>query len=217
MNKEEDNDNNDDNDDNDGNGLRPPRTAPPPPYDFPLCNTPLLSPLISDDDKIEWTPVAREKVAIAEKVKFSEKLSNVFSDANEILNKNDYQKSLSDEAESLSKPDEMTIFQAQVIYKDLNKGKLPEQLRFFTDGNSGINKLRIHATNKLKSELNKSNKAFLDYLISDYVHEILAKKQNKNTFGYWKHLSWQYRLEREHLWFFTHAAKWSKKTCRIWN
>ena len=81
--------------------------------------------------------------------------------------------------QSLGKRDEMIILQAQVIYKELIEGKLPEQLRFFTGGNSGINKLRIHATNKVKSELNKSNKAFLDYLVSDCVCEILAKNKIK--------------------------------------
>ena len=81
--------------------------------------------------------------------------------------------------QSLGKPDEMIILQAQVIYKELIEGKLPEQLRFFTGGNSEINKLRIHATNKVKSELNKSNKAFLDYLVSDCACEILAKNKIK--------------------------------------
>ena len=120
--------------------------------------------------------------------------------ANEILNKNDNQKSLFDDAESLSKPDKMTTPQAQVTYKELNEGKLPKQLRLFSGKNSGINKLRIHATNKLKSGINKINKAFVDYLMPDYASEILAKnKRKKNTFGYWKHLWRQYELEREHL------------------
>ena len=105
----DDNDNNDDKDDDDGHGPRPPRTPPSPPYHFLLYNTPLPSPPISDDNETERMPGAGEKVAIAEKVKFSEKLSKVFSEANEILNKNDHQKPLLDDAESLSKPDEMTI------------------------------------------------------------------------------------------------------------
>ena len=50
-----------------------------------------------------------------------------------------------------------------------------EQLRFL----SGINELRIHATKELKSELNKGNKAFLDYLTSDYACEILAENKIK--------------------------------------
>ena len=69
----------------------------------------------------------------------------------------------------------MTIPQAQVIYKELNKRKLPKQLRFFSGGNSGIREFRIYVMNKLKSELNKSNKVFLDYLTSDYAREVLKK------------------------------------------
>ena len=42
----------------------------------------------------------------------------------------------------------MNIPQAQVIYKELNEGKLPKQLRFFLSGNSGINKLRMNTCNK---------------------------------------------------------------------
>ena len=83
------------------------------------------------DDEIERTPAAREKVAIAEKVKLSENVNKLISKASEILNKNDNQKSLFNDTESLSKPDEMTIPQAQVTCKELNKGKLPKQLRFF--------------------------------------------------------------------------------------
>ena len=102
-----------------------------------------------------------------------------------------------DDAQSLSKPDEMTISQAQVIHKEMNEGKFPEQLRFFTGGNIGINELKIHAMNKLKSQLNKSNKAFLDHLTSDYAREILAKCKMKvhlelelftATIETWKHL-----------------------------
>ena len=81
---------------------------------------------MSDNDKIERTPAVGEKNAVAEKVKFSEKLSKLFSKANEIFNKNGNQKSLFDHAEPFSKSDEMTIPQAQVIYKELNKGKLPK-------------------------------------------------------------------------------------------
>ena len=121
----------------------------------------------------------------------------MFQELDEILNNNDHQKPSFDNAQSPSKPDEITISQAQVIHKEMNEGKFPEQLRFFTGGNIGINKLKIHATNKLKSQLNKSNKAFLDHLTSDYVREILAKYKMKihlelETFTAtretWKHL-----------------------------
>ena len=59
---------------------------------------------------------------------------------------------------------------------------MPKKLRFFSGGNSEINERRIHARNKLKSELNKSNKFFLDYLTSDYAREILAKSKIKILF-----------------------------------
>ena len=48
--------------------------------------------MMSDNDKIERIPTSRKKVAIAEKVKFSENLNKLFSKADEIFNKNDKQK-----------------------------------------------------------------------------------------------------------------------------
>ena len=98
----------DNDDDDDGNGPRPPGTPSPPSYDFPLYRTSLRSPPMSDDET-EQMPAAREKVAVAEKLKFSEKLNKLFSKFHEIFNKNDDQKSLFDDAESLNKPNEMTI------------------------------------------------------------------------------------------------------------
>ena len=72
------------------------------------------------DDEIERTPAAREKVAIAEKVKFCENLNQLFSKADEIFNKNDKQKPSFDDVEALSKPDEKTNPQKEVIYTELN-------------------------------------------------------------------------------------------------
>ena len=113
-------------------GPKPPRTPPSPFYNFLLCNTLLpLPPLMPDSDEIERMPTSRKKVAVAEKVKVSENLNKLLSKADKIFNKNNEQKPMFDDAVSLSKPDEMTIPQAQVIYKELNEGKLPEQLSFF--------------------------------------------------------------------------------------
>ena len=116
---------------------RPPRTPPSPPYDFPLYNTPLPSAPTMSDNKIEQTPTSREKTAFAEKVKFAGNLNKLFSKAENISG-------------FPNKPDEITIPHAQVICKELNEGKLPKQLRFFSGGNNGINELRIHATTRLK-------------------------------------------------------------------
>ena len=67
-------------------------------------------------------------------------------------------------------------------------------MRFFSSGNSGLNKLRIHATNKLKKEVNKINKAFLSNVRLCTWN--FSKKQNKNTFGYWKPLRGNTNLEK---------------------
>ena len=79
-----------------------------------------MPPTTSDDNKIEQTLTSREKVAFAEKLKFSENLNKLFSKADEIFNKNDEQKPMCDDAGYPSKTDGMTIPQAQVIYKELN-------------------------------------------------------------------------------------------------
>ena len=92
-----------------------------------------------DDDEVERMPTSRENVTVPEIVIFSENLNKLFSKADKIFNENNEQKPLFHDAEPLNKPDEMTIPQAQVIYKELNEGKLPEQLRFFSGVNIGIN------------------------------------------------------------------------------
>ena len=80
----DDDDVNDDN--NDGNSPRPPRTPPPPLYDFPMYNTPLpLPPTMSDNNEIEQTPASRERVAIKEKVNFSENSKNCFQKLTKFL------------------------------------------------------------------------------------------------------------------------------------
>ena len=73
-----------DDDGSNGKGPRPPpRTSPPPPYDSPMRETPLPAPPMSgkDDDEIKRKPFAREKAAVAGKVKFSKKLNKVLSKA----------------------------------------------------------------------------------------------------------------------------------------
>ena len=74
----------DDDNGSNGKGPRPPpRTSPPPPYDSPMRETPLPAPPMSgkDDDEIKRKPFAREKAAVAGKVKFFKKLNKVLSKA----------------------------------------------------------------------------------------------------------------------------------------
>ena len=72
----------------------------------------------------------------------------------------------------------MTIQQTQVMFEELNEGKLPEQLKFFSSGSSGRSGLKIRAIQKIGS-LNESNNAFLEYLTTDYGSEVLAKNKMK--------------------------------------
>ena len=72
----------------------------------------------------------------------------------------------------------MTIPQTQVMFEELNEGKLPEQLKFFSSGSSGRRGLKIRAIQKIGS-LNESNNAFLEYLTADYGSEVLAKNKMK--------------------------------------
>ena len=78
---------------------------------------------------------------------------------------NDNRKPFDDVAESLSRP-KMTIPQTQVMFKELNKGKLHEQLKFFSGGSSGGRRLKIRTIQKI-GLLNENNNVFLKYLTTD--------------------------------------------------
>ena len=73
---------------------------------------------------------------------------------------------------------EITIPNTQTILKVLNDRKIPEELKFFTGGNDGDNKLKFHAMLNI-GMLNKSNEHFLDYLLSDFACEVLSKNKMK--------------------------------------
>ena len=88
---------------------------------------------------------AREKVPVEEKVRFFENLSKLFPKADAVF-KNSDQKPF-DDVELLSRL-EMTmtaIPHTQVMFKELNEGQLPNQLRFFSGGRSrGSSEHKIH-------------------------------------------------------------------------
>ena len=64
------------------------------------------------------------------------------------------------------------------MLKELNDGKLPEYLKFFSGGSNSDNELQFHAMQNI-GMLNESNKHFLDYLSSDFEKESLAKNKMK--------------------------------------
>ena len=65
----------------------------------------------------------RKKVAVTERVKFTENLNKLFPKANVVF-ENSNQKPFNF-AELLSRPEMATIPHTQVMFKELNKGKLP--------------------------------------------------------------------------------------------
>ena len=65
----------------------------------------------------------------------------------------------------------MTIPNIQTIFKEINEGKLLNELKHFLSG--GNHDLRIHAI-KNDGVLNESNDRFLEYLTSHYCKEILS-------------------------------------------
>ena len=116
------------------------------------------------------------KVAFAEKVRFSENLNKLFPKANAGFENNNQKPS--DDTETLSRA-EMTIPQAQGMFKKLNKGKLPKQLKFLSVGSSGGgSELKIRAMKKIGT-LYESNNAFLEYLTTDNTRAILTKNKVK--------------------------------------
>ena len=64
------------------------------------------------------------------------------------------------------------------MFKELNDGKLPEELKFFSGGSDGGNEFEFHAMQNI-GMLNESNEHFIDYLLSDFATEVLAKNKMK--------------------------------------
>ena len=61
---------------------------------------------------------------------------------------------------------------------ELNRGKLPDQLKFF-EGDGREENLLLQKMRKNISNLSKANLEFLEYLSSDYGKELLQKNKLK--------------------------------------
>ena len=124
---------------------------PPPPSPTPLLSPPDGGDVESDDDDDDndddnrnLTPTQRfllrqpQRTAVAvgtnnaamsvllqvKKVRFSENLSKVFPEANDIFE--------SDHQPEILEKEEITVSNVQSMIKQLNKGKLRDQLKFFS-------------------------------------------------------------------------------------
>ena len=117
--------------------------------------------------------VGEKTTAVVKKVRFLKNLNKLFPKAAEIFN----DQKIDVDYDDLPKH-EITIPNTQTMLKELNDGKLPEYLKFFSGGSNSDNELQFHAMQNI-GMLNKSNKHFLDYLSSDFAKESLAKNKIK--------------------------------------
>ena len=184
--------NNDDSDDDDNND------PPPRPCSFNLPPYYPLSPSIDEDDSdiendlnstqkfLRGDKPQQEKIAVAvgekttaalKKVRFSDYLNKLFPKADEIFN----DQKIDVDDDNLPKH-EITLPNTQTMFKELNDGKLTEELKFFSGGSDGGNELKFHAMQNI-GMLNESNEHFLDYLSSNFAKEVLAKNKMEIRLG----------------------------------
>ena len=72
-----------------------------------------------------------------------------------------------------------TISHTQVMFKDLNERKLPNQWKFFSSRSSGGGSELNGKKMGKKGTLNENNNIFLDNLLTGYVRKILEKNKMK--------------------------------------
>ena len=71
--------------------------------------------------------------------------------------------------------EEITVSNVESMIKELNAGKLPDQLKNFSSEEKEENLLKTQARKKLGG-LSKGNKEFLEYLASKYGRDVLQKQ-----------------------------------------
>ena len=103
-----------------------------------------------------------------------ENLSKGFPKADELFN--DELKD-NDKEINYDELSEITIPLTQMLFKELNDGKIPEELNFF--GRKQWYKVTKFYAMKNVGMLNESNENFLDYLSSDFANEVLSKNKMK--------------------------------------
>ena len=101
---------------------------------------------------------------------FSDELAKIFSEGNEIVKSN--------KIPNINEKDEISISNAQEMIAELNRGKLPDQLKFF-EGDGREENLLLQKMRKNIGNLSKANLEFLEYLSSDYGKELLQKNKLK--------------------------------------
>ena len=87
-----------------------------------------------------------------------------------LLNQTKYQR--------LTKKVEILISNAQEMIAELDRGKLPDQLKFF-EGDGSEKDLVLRKIQKNIDNLSKASLEFLEYLSSDYGKDLLQKNKLK--------------------------------------
>ena len=103
-------------------------------------------------------------------MKFSDELAEIFPEGNEIVKSN--------KIPNINEKDEISISNAQEMIAELNRGKLPDQLKRF-EGDSREKNLVLQKMRKNIGNLSKANLEFSEYLSSDYGKELLHKNKLK--------------------------------------
>ena len=106
----------------------------------------------------------------AKKVKFSDDLAKIFPEVNEIVKSN--------KIPNINEKDKISISNAQEMIAELDRLKLPDQLKIF-EGGRGEKDLLLQKMRKNIGSLSKSSLDFLDYLSSNYGKELLHKNKLK--------------------------------------
>ena len=99
---------------------------------------------------------------------FSKNLNRAFSESQEVLEKpND-----NDAAEIAQN--------SKTLLCQLNRRRLPEQLRFFAGGDGGdASKLKAYAEYRIGGDLNEFNSNFLKYLTTKYAKNVFVENDTK--------------------------------------
>ena len=79
-----------------------------------------------------------------------------------------------DHQPKITDKEEITVWNVQSIIKELNDGKLLDQLKFFSGEEKEENLLKTHARKNV-GVLSKGNEEFLEYLASKYGRDVLQK------------------------------------------
>ena len=116
-----------------------------------------------------FAPQPQEKTT-AKKVKFSDDLAKIFPEGNEIVKSN--------KIPNINEKDEISISNAQEMIAELDRGKLPDQLKFF-EGDGSKKDLVLQKMWKNIGNLSKASLEFLEYLSSDYGKDLLQKNKLK--------------------------------------